>query len=65
MERALTLERISDCGPSSALSYPAQTILRVKLHNQKEIMIPYVDQFVKNVDLANSKIFVELIEGFL
>jgi len=50
---------------SSALSYPAQTILRVKLHNQKEIMIPYVDQFVKNVDLSVSKIYVELIEGFL
>lgn len=31
----------------------------------KEILIPYIDVFVKNVDFDESKILVELIEGFL
>ena len=31
--------------------------------NKKEIMVPLVDEFVKNIDFANNKIEVELIEG--
>ena len=31
--------------------------------NKKEIMIPLVDEFVKDIDFANNKIEVELIEG--
>ena len=38
--------------------YPAQSILVVKNH-----LIPFVDAFIKNVDLKNQEIHVELIEG--
>lgn len=31
--------------------------------NKKEIMVPLVDEFVKNIDFANNKIEIELIEG--
>jgi 16S rRNA processing protein RimM len=48
-----------------ALSYPAHNIIRVKLHDEREIMIPYVDQFIKKVDVESSTIHCELIEGFL
>lgn len=50
---------------TQALSYPAQNIIRVKLHDGREIMIPYVDQFIKEVDIQTSTIHCELIEGFL
>jgi 16S rRNA processing protein RimM len=50
---------------SQALSYPASTVLRVKLNQGKEIMIPYVDQFIKDVDLEKKIIYCELIEGFI
>jgi 16S rRNA processing protein RimM len=50
---------------TQAMSYPASTILKVKLHEGKEIMIPYVDRFVKHVDLETMSIYCELIEGFL
>jgi 16S rRNA processing protein RimM len=50
---------------SEALSYPASTILKVKLNQGNEIMIPYVDRFVKKVDLETMSIYCELIEGFL
>lgn len=41
-----------------------QTILRIK-NADKEILVPYVDAFVQNVDIANKRIDVDLIEGFL
>ena len=41
-----------------------QTILRIK-SGDKEILVPYVDAFIHNVDVANKRIDVELIEGFL
>jgi 16S rRNA processing protein RimM len=50
---------------SQALSYPASTVLRVKLNQGKEIMIPYVDRFIKDVDLEKKIIYCELIEGFI
>lgn len=50
---------------TQALVYPAHNIIRVKLHDGREIMIPYIDQFVKKVDLQTSIIHCELIEGFL
>lgn len=50
---------------SQAISYPAHSILKVTLHNGKSVLIPYVDSFVKKVDLERSSIYCELIEGFL
>lgn len=42
---------------------PAQTLLKIKLAD-REILLPYVDAFVKEVDLENNKIHINLIEGF-
>lgn len=39
--------------------------LLVVNHNGKDIMIPYVDAFIKNKDVENKRIDVELIEGFI
>jgi len=41
-----------------------QPVLRVK-SDGKEVLIPYVDRFIKNVDLETKKINVDLIEGML
>ena len=41
-----------------------QTILRIDT-GEKEILVPYVDAFVKGVDVSNKRIDVSLIEGFL
>ena len=44
--------------------YPAQSTLRVKTNN-KEILIPFVNAFIKKVDIKNKTITVRLIEGML
>lgn len=41
---------------------PAQTVLRVKTFD-REILIPFVDEFILDVDLDNKRIDVKLIEG--
>ena len=41
-----------------------QTILRIRTED-KEILVPYVDAFIKGVDVGNKRIDVNLIEGFL
>lgn len=42
-----------------------QAILRIKTNDGKQLLIPYVDRFIKSVDIEEKKIFVDLIEGFL
>jgi 16S rRNA processing protein RimM len=39
----------------------ANPILRIN----KTILVPYVDQFIKNVDIENKRIDIEVIEGLL
>ncbi len=46
-------------------NYGAQDILFVKSPAGKEYMIPYVDEFIVNVDAVNKKIFIKSIEGLL
>ena len=45
-------------------AYPAHSILRIKT-DTKEILVPFVDAFIKHVDLKNKRIDVVLIEGML
>lgn len=45
--------------------YPAQRTLRVKTAQKKDILIPFVNAFIINVDINNKKIIVKLIEGML
>ena len=45
--------------------YPAQNTLRVKRKNGNDILIPFVDAFIVDVDIKNKIIVVKLIEGML
>jgi len=44
--------------------FPAQITLRVKA-DKKEFQVPFVDAFIKKVDIKNKKIIISLIEGML
>lgn len=43
---------------------PNQDLLVIQVKNQQK-MIPYVDEFVKNIDLSNHRMDIEIIEGLL
>lgn len=43
----------------------AHNVLRIACDNQKEVLVPYVDAFVKEVDLKKQEIRIEVIEGLL
>ena len=43
----------------------AHDILVIKSSNNDRIMVPFVDEYVKKVDLDNKKIMIETIEGLL
>ncbi len=45
--------------------YPAQDTLRVKGVNGKEFMVPFVDEFIKDVNLENKKIVIHVIGGMI
>lgn len=45
--------------------YNGRRSLRVTLSNKKQILIPFVDQFIKEVNIQNKVIEVELIEGMI
>ena len=45
------------------LEQPASHILEVEKEDGKEVLIPFLSQFVKDVDVKNKKIVVSLIEG--
>lgn len=45
--------------------FPAQVTLRIKAKNGKEILVPFIEVFIKNVDIKAKKITVHLIEGML
>ncbi len=41
----------------------ANDVWTIKKNNDKEILIPYIDQVVKKVDLKKSTVTIELLEG--
>jgi 16S rRNA processing protein RimM len=45
------------------LEQPASHILEVEKPDGNKILIPFINQFVKDVDIKNKKIVVSLIEG--
>lgn len=47
------------------VNYGASDILIIRNEDNKEIMIPFVDEFVKEIDSKNKKIHIEVIEGLL
>ena len=50
---------------NKVLEYPAQITLKVKSNTGKEFQVPFVDAFIKNVDISNHKITINVIEGML
>lgn len=45
--------------------FPAQITLRAIRENGKQFFVPFVKQFIKNVDIDNKKISINVIEGML
>lgn len=45
--------------------FPAQLTLRVKRNNGKDFFIPFVEAFVKDVNIEKKTIIAEIIEGLL
>lgn len=48
-----------------AEEYPAQLILRVKRPTGKDLYIPFVNEFIKQIDMDNKKIVIHVIDGML
>ncbi len=48
----------------SILNYGSGDLFNVK-YADKEVLIPFNNEFVKNIDVRNKRIDVQLIEGFL
>ena len=47
------------------IEVPQGEILRIKLNSNKTKLVPYVDEFIENVDIENKKIYINPIEGLL
>lgn len=50
---------------SEVLEYPKQAVLSVMSPNDKEILIPIIDEVVKTIDRENSKIQITAPEGLI
>jgi 16S rRNA processing protein RimM len=46
-------------------NFGSDDLMNVKTNEGKEILIPYRNEFVKNIDVTKKRIDVHLIEGFL
>ena len=47
------------------IEVPQGEILRIKLNSNKTKLVPYVDEFIEEVDIENKKIIINPIEGLL
>lgn len=47
------------------IEYPANVVLKCITNDKKDLIIPFVDEFIIKVDLKNKEIIVKLIEGML
>ncbi|MDR0934800.1 MAG: ribosome maturation factor RimM [Erysipelotrichaceae bacterium] len=45
--------------------YPAQITLRIKKEDGKFFFVPFIDEFVTEVDVKNKKIVIKTIQGML
>ncbi|MBI5402553.1 MAG: 16S rRNA processing protein RimM [Ignavibacteriae bacterium] len=47
-------------------NYGAQDLLKIRLdENNKEVLIPFIEDFIKNVDTKERKVYIEVIDGML
>jgi len=50
----------------SVENYGGQDLFKIKLiDTKKEILVPYVDDFIKNIDTVNKVMEIEVIDGML
>lgn len=49
----------------SVEEFTAKKSLRIKLENGKFLLLPFIEVFIKNVDIKNKTIEVNLIEGMI
>lgn len=47
------------------LILPTQEVLEIKRENGKMVMVPFVEAFMKEIDIENKKIIIEVIEGLI
>lgn len=47
------------------LILPTQEVLEIERENGKIVMVPYVDAFMKDIDIENKTIIIEVIEGLI
>ena len=59
MEQKINIGKVVE-----VLDYPAHAVLRV-VNQEKNVLIPYVDAFIVNVDTKNRIIEIQSIEGLL
>lgn len=45
--------------------FPAQLTLRVARDKNRDFFVPFIEQFIKSVDIKNKRILIEKIEGLL
>lgn len=50
---------------SKVEEFASYSTLRVKREGEKDVLIPFVNAFIKTVDIENKKIIVNFIEGLL
>ncbi len=44
---------------------PSSDVLIIETKNKKEVLVPFIKEFVKNIDKDNKIIYLSLIDGFL
>lgn len=47
------------------ISNSSNDLISIITYDNKEVLIPYIDVFIKEIDLKNKKIVVNLIEGLI
>ncbi len=50
---------------SDVIEVPQGEILRIKLNNGKSALVPYVEEFIKEIDVENNIMIISSIEGLL
>lgn len=50
---------------SNVEEYPSTITLRIKRKNNKDFFVPFVNEFIKKVDIVKKEIIIKVIEGML
>ena len=50
---------------TDVIEVPQGEILQIKKQNGKNVLVPFVDEFIVEVDIKNKKIIIDPIEGLI